>query len=436
MTSGPFDDVRLPVFIEQGAKGGPGFNTTIKDLASGREKRNQNWSRSRARWDIGYAIDDFEGMRPVLAFFYARRGRARAFRFRDWADYELPRQTIGVGDAVHRVFPIFKRYEDDGGTFDRPITRPVRGTIRVWVDGAEQELLPEGWEPLEGFAAATLAAEPTVYARLDPTTLEIIGGAPAPLLIGLDGLTLALQDQGGKAGGAGLRSDQTIADGKRMFEVTTNPAAGANAYGRDSIIVGLGTTEGTGGGISYFDGNLFAEDGSLIVPDPPVDFTAQPLCLGFAIDHDVGQVHIHANGVRFATTPSTPGRPYRLAAGVVVNAEQGAPSARLTVNFGACAFTHPIEDFKGVYTGADPGEPGGNDPDSDPERPMPPAGTVAVDADTGQVLFGTAPAEGSVIEAACEFDLPVRFDTDDIEQQLMAGQYSSIPSIPILEIKE
>ncbi|KGM34773.1 DUF2460 domain-containing protein [Inquilinus limosus] len=174
-----FDDVRLPIYIERGAKGGPGFNTTVKEMASGKEKRNQNWSRSRAHWDIGFAIDDLDGLRPVMAFFYARRARARGFRFRDWSDYELDRQQIGAGDGARRVFPIFKRYEADGpAPFDRPITRPVRGTARVWLKGVLQTLLPDGWDA--GMPASPRPMPAAGKVAVDFNTGEVLfGTAPA-----------------------------------------------------------------------------------------------------------------------------------------------------------------------------------------------------------------------------------------------------------------
>lgn len=443
MTSGPFDDVRLPIYIERGAKGGPGFSTTIKDLAGGKEKRNQNWSRSRGRWDIGYAIDDLAGLYPVVAFFYARRARARGFRFRDWSDYHVDRQTIAVADGTKRVFQIIKRYQDDGGSYDRLITRPVRGTVRVWVDGTEQALLPDGWEDAGDDPApfALLSETPTVYAALDPATAAPIVGTTAPVLFGLDALTITLQDQGGKAGGVAVLSTQDIAAGKRMFESTTNPTVGANSAGRDSIVVGLRAPSwggwGTAGGlIAFVDGVIVGEDGSPIVPSPVIDPAAAPLCLGFAVDHDAGQVQIHVNGVHVVTTPCVPGRAYRPIAGTIADATRNIVSSRLTLNFGASAFSYPIDGFKAVYTGDDPGTPGGPGTDPDPVRPMPPAGTVAVDPSTGQVLFGTALATGAIIEVACEYDIPVRFDVDDLDVEMRSGQYAAIPAIPVREIKE
>lgn len=140
-----FHETRLPEDVERGAEGGPAFNTTILALNSGFEQRNQNWEAARGRWNIGYGIQTKSAFDLVKAFFYARRGRFHGFRFKDWSDYEIgdssdssTRQTIGVGDASNDTFQIYKRYSDGGEDYDRTITKPVNGTLLVYLDGVLQ----------------------------------------------------------------------------------------------------------------------------------------------------------------------------------------------------------------------------------------------------------------------------------------------------------
>lgn len=144
-----FHDTRLPSDVEKGAQGGPNFHTSILVLSSGYEKRNADWSRSRASYDVSYGIQSKENVHDVLEFFYARYGRLYGFRFKDWGDYELGKislpggevetpQTIASGDGVTVAFQIFKRYTSGGFNFDRKITRPVDGTWNVYVNGVLQ----------------------------------------------------------------------------------------------------------------------------------------------------------------------------------------------------------------------------------------------------------------------------------------------------------
>src|SRR4051812_34471331 len=61
----------------------------------------------------------------------------------------------------------------------------------------------------------------------------------------------------------------------------------------------------------------------------------------------------------------------------------------------------------------------------------------AVNLATGVVTFVAEhiPAEGAVVTAGFEFDVPVRFDTDQLEINLAQIEAGSIPHIPIVEIR-
>ena len=66
------------------------------------------------------------------------------------------------------------------------------------------------------------------------------------------------------------------------------------------------------------------------------------------------------------------------------------------------------------------------------------AGTAyTVDNDTGLVTFlaGHIPAASAPVTAGFEFDVPVRFDTDQLEINLSQIEAGSIPHIPIVEIR-
>ena len=130
-----FDNIRLPDDIERGAQGGPRFRTTVITLSSGFERRNRDWEQTRGAWDIGYGLQRKDQFDDVIAFFYARNGRARGFRFKDWLDFELARQAIGTTDGSNAAFQIFRRYTSGTVTFDRLLTKPVAGTVLVWVNG-------------------------------------------------------------------------------------------------------------------------------------------------------------------------------------------------------------------------------------------------------------------------------------------------------------
>jgi uncharacterized protein (TIGR02217 family) len=63
-----------------------------------------------------------------------------------------------------------------------------------------------------------------------------------------------------------------------------------------------------------------------------------------------------------------------------------------------------------------------------------PAGAFTCDTATGLVTFAVAPAAGAAITAGFAFDVPVRFDTDELEIDLAAFEAGAIPRIPLIEI--
>ncbi|MBX9616168.1 MAG: DUF2460 domain-containing protein [Caulobacteraceae bacterium] len=143
-----FHEVRLPARLAFGSTGGVERRTEIVTLASGFERRSSPWALGRRRYLIGANLKSLADMAELTAFFEARRGQLYGFRFRDFADFSscgpggtpaATDQTLGIGDGVRTVFPLVKRYGDPGSgpgqAVERPITKPVAGSVRVAVGG-------------------------------------------------------------------------------------------------------------------------------------------------------------------------------------------------------------------------------------------------------------------------------------------------------------
>jgi uncharacterized protein (TIGR02217 family) len=141
-----FHDVLFPLAVSFGATGGPERKNEIVQLASGREKRNARIALSRRSYDAGTGVRSLDDLYDVLAFFEARRGSLYAFRFRDPFDMKSCRpdiapgpldQVLGTGDGTRINFPLVKNYGEGALAYARPIVKPVSGTLRVAVAGAE-----------------------------------------------------------------------------------------------------------------------------------------------------------------------------------------------------------------------------------------------------------------------------------------------------------
>ena len=136
-----FHEVQFPPQISYGAAGGPVFHTTVMVMSSGLDKRNQDWSLSKMTYDVSQGLKTQAELNLLLKFFYARRGKAYGFRFKDWADYQLP----FPGDALPtlyttnggtgQTFQLTKVYGDAGSTYTRNIVKPVAGTLALWAAG-------------------------------------------------------------------------------------------------------------------------------------------------------------------------------------------------------------------------------------------------------------------------------------------------------------
>jgi uncharacterized protein (TIGR02217 family) len=144
-----FHEVRFPLDVSLGSRGGPVRRTDIVTLSSGREHRNSRWAQSRRRYDAGLGVRSIDALHAVIAFFEERRGRLIGFRFRDRTDWRSGPpsrepapfdQRIGTGDGANRVFQLTKAYGSAYAPYSRPITKPVGETIRIAVGAAEQEV--------------------------------------------------------------------------------------------------------------------------------------------------------------------------------------------------------------------------------------------------------------------------------------------------------
>ncbi|MEM7520719.1 MAG: DUF2460 domain-containing protein [Pseudomonadota bacterium] len=141
-----FHEVRFPSSLSFGATGGPQRRTDVVTLANGFEERNTPWAHSRRSYDAGAGLRSLDDLELVIGFFEARMGQMHGFRWKDWADFKSCRageapafddQAIGAGDGSTTDWQISKTYISGGQSYSRPIKKPVAGSVKVGLDGAE-----------------------------------------------------------------------------------------------------------------------------------------------------------------------------------------------------------------------------------------------------------------------------------------------------------
>jgi uncharacterized protein (TIGR02217 family) len=185
-----FHEMRLPARLAFGSTGGVERRTEVVTLASGYERRSTPWAAGRRRYLIGANLRSLDDMAALTDFFEARRGRLYGFRFRDFADFRSCApggtpgpldQVLGEGDGSRTAFALVKRHGEGDGGWVRTIAKPVEGTVRIAVDGAEVEdfevdtttgMVTLASAPAEG-VAVTAGFEFDTPVRFDADRIEV-----------------------------------------------------------------------------------------------------------------------------------------------------------------------------------------------------------------------------------------------------------------------
>lgn len=134
----PFHEVRFPEDISYGSTGGPEYSTDVIITQGGYEQRNINWEEARARYNVAHGVKTQAQLDTLIAFFRARKGKAYGFRFKDWVDYQAVGQNMGTGDGTETGFQLLKSYTSGSVTESRTITKPVQGSVAVYLNSVLQ----------------------------------------------------------------------------------------------------------------------------------------------------------------------------------------------------------------------------------------------------------------------------------------------------------
>jgi uncharacterized protein (TIGR02217 family) len=82
--------------------------------------------------------------------------------------------------------------------------------------------------------------------------------------------------------------------------------------------------------------------------------------------------------------------------------------------------TRPVVNMVTVAIGHDPKLPGDD---------------YTIDHATGLITFHAAPLLGALVSAGFEFDVPVRFDSDQLQVSMATFEAGEIPEVPVIEVR-
>lgn len=128
-----FFECEFPRSIQFHRIGGQIFNTDIRSVGSGHEKRTGNWIEARAEYEASLIspqsaignLDQF--IEDVRTFFLLVGGMADPFRFFDHVDNQATNEPLAIVSGS--VWQLQKTYTLAGRTYVRSISKPITSSV-------------------------------------------------------------------------------------------------------------------------------------------------------------------------------------------------------------------------------------------------------------------------------------------------------------------
>lgn len=143
------------------------FRTEVAATSAGRESRNGAWAYPRHAWDVSQGIKSNADFATLRGFFMVARGRQNGWRFKDWADFSATHSEGVVTGITGTTFQLIKRYTSGSATQDRPIKKPVSGTLEIKVSGVVTAHSVDTTTGVVTIASAPAAADVTWSGEFD-----------------------------------------------------------------------------------------------------------------------------------------------------------------------------------------------------------------------------------------------------------------------------
>lgn len=138
----------FPTDISNGSVGGPVFKTFVQTTQSAYEQRIALWPYGRHYFEVQYGVKTALQGQTLLYFFHSMLGKTYGFRYLDpfdnrscnitdepAADDQVLIASAAGGETTQQLF---KSYVTGGQTTNRPITKPITGTILLEINTVPQ----------------------------------------------------------------------------------------------------------------------------------------------------------------------------------------------------------------------------------------------------------------------------------------------------------
>lgn len=125
-----FED-RFPTCISFNAAGGPLWSTSLSTTNAGFRNANRNFQYPLHQYEAAQGVRTEEDFESVRAFFYNVFGQYDGFRYKDWSDYKVASGQGVILTVAGGGKQLGRRYSFGSRNFDRPISKPVSGTVTI-----------------------------------------------------------------------------------------------------------------------------------------------------------------------------------------------------------------------------------------------------------------------------------------------------------------
>lgn len=182
-----------------GWEGGAEFDTLIRQLQNGRNRRKPNRYVALHRYISPMNNIPIEAARAIKRVHMAMLGMAHTFLHFDYLDFEAEDEEFGVGDGAENVFQLKKTYDPGGGaTHERDITKPdVAGNISINGDGGLPVVIMVDEVPTAATVSATTGAVTFAVAPADGAILTWTGRHYVCVRFNRDDLPFSIDDKDG-----------------------------------------------------------------------------------------------------------------------------------------------------------------------------------------------------------------------------------------------
>ncbi|WP_244116463.1 DUF2460 domain-containing protein [Burkholderia gladioli] len=134
---GPFlESPRFPDNISFGCTVGPTYFTVLNTTYGGADGTTPAWTQAKIKFEVGRRAMTDVDTATLDAFFRCVKGRAYRFRIKDWTDFQATAAQGVLTPVSAGVYQLGKSYVTGAFSEVRTISKPVVGTVVVFLNGA------------------------------------------------------------------------------------------------------------------------------------------------------------------------------------------------------------------------------------------------------------------------------------------------------------